>query len=331
MPQDDMTDKVTHANLLDTSRMALSAALLDDVERIRKAAASRHGSATGFTPDGKPWVSERDDPPPPRLDIDDPHVLAWVDILGDLDAVEKRAIRNLEEATKGRKATGAGQGAAGVVRAHPMGSWIREQKGLGLKQMGRLLAAVGDPFWRPELTYCDEDGKVTAVVPEGPRTVSALWGYCGMHVVANDEGQLKAARRRKGVKANWSTDAKTRAWLCATSCLKQIRKPCSASGLDGLWIPDHVPPRPDGSGCACSPYRVRYDERRAHTSKGRPEWTDGHRHNDALRISAKAILKAMWIEARRLHLDFDPELAEQFRISQGGDGGPPAGVSAALS
>lgn len=313
-------EPTTHANLLDTARVALSASLLDDVERLRKAAGSRHGAATGHTPDGKEWVSEREDPPPPRLDIDDPHVLAWVGVLDLIAVAEKAAVRNLEEAVGGRKARGNGAGVNGAVPAHLMGPWVRGQKGLGLKQMGRLLAAVGDPYWRPEMTYRDEDGAVVKVVPEGPRTISALWAYAGMHVVTDDEGNPKAARRRKGVRANWSTAAKTRAWLCATSCLKQIRKPCSTSGIDGLWTPDHVRDADDGP-CGCSPYRVVYDTRRAVTSRQRPEWTDGHRHNDALRVAAKEILKALWLEARRLHLEFDPVLAEHFRTSQGADAG----------
>jgi hypothetical protein len=317
---DPSAAQVTHANLLDTARVALSAALLDDVERLRKAAGSRHGATTGYTPDGKAWVSERDNPPAPRLDIDDPHVLAWVEVLNTVALVEKAAVRNLEEAVGGRRARDPGIGVNGAVPAHLMGPWIRGQKGLGLKQMGRLLAAVGDPFWRPEMTYRDDGEKVVKVIPEGPRTVSALWAYAGMHVVTDDEGSPKAARRRKGVRANWSTQAKTRAWLCATSCLKQIRKPCTTSGVDGLWTPDHVRAA-DGGPCGCSPYRVVYDERRAVTSRHRPDWTDGHRHNDALRVAAKEILKALWIEARRLHLEFDPELAEQFRISQGVDVG----------
>jgi len=82
-----------------------------------------------------------------------------------------------------------------------------------------------------------------------------------------------AARRRKGVRANWSTDAKTRAYLIAASCIKQAR----------------------------SPYRAVYDTRRAHTSITHPEWSPGHSHNDALRVASKAILRDLWAAARDSH------------------------------
>jgi hypothetical protein len=54
--------------------------------------------------------------------------------------------------------------------------------------------------------------------------------------------------------------------------------------------------------CTCSPYRVVYDRRRAHTAKTRPDWTDGHHHNDALRVASKEVLKQLWRAARDWHL-----------------------------
>lgn len=153
---------------------------------------------------------------------------------------------------------------------HP---WVKAQIGLGEKQVGRLLAAIGDPYW-----HLSEDR---------PRTVSELWAYSGLHVLhtpqTSDPGQHRldthslcagvAAKRRKGVQSNWSTEAKTRAYLCATSCIKQAR----------------------------SPYRSVYEHRREHTATSHPDWTPGHSHNDALRIVSKAILRDLWREARRLH------------------------------
>ncbi len=179
---------------------------------------------------------------------------------------------------------------------------------MGDKQVARLLAAIGDPYIRPEHEL--EDG---TVVPAQPRTVSALWAYCGLHVLpvsgrpgsddlvtsaggreGGDPGHSTgaartttagvAAKRARGQKANWSTNAKTRAYLVATSCLKQLVKPCESGA--------HV------EGCACSPYRLVYERRRAHTAVTRPDWSDGHSHNDALRVSAKEILKDLWREAR---------------------------------
>lgn len=101
-----------------------------------------------------------------------------------------------------------------------------------------------------------------------PRTVSELWAYSGLHVI---DGQ--GAKRRKGQQSNWSAEAKSRIYLIAVSCIKQSK----------------------------SPYRAVYDDRRAHTAITHPDWTDGHSHNDALRIMGKEILKQLWIQSRAIH------------------------------
>lgn len=184
-----------------------------------------------------------------------------------------------------------------VMRKHPLAAWQKTQKGVGEKQLARLLAATGDPYIR--------------TMPDGteqPRTVSALWAYCGLHTLpAADQrrsgthldgvgggatlpagaelhatpipspplpGTTVAAKRRKGVKANWSTDAKTRAYLIATSCIKQKGE-----------------------------YREVYEARRAHTAETHPDWTPGHSHNDGLRIVSKRILRDLWRAARDYHLE----------------------------
>jgi hypothetical protein len=98
-----------------------------------------------------------------------------------------------------------------------------------------------------------------------------------------------------------------RLWNCAASCVKQLAKPCAQSEVEGENWAIHVE-----AECRCSPYRVVYDLRKMHTAtawKGRDKVSDLHRHNDALRIAGKAILKGVWREARRLHLAIDPALA----------------------
>jgi hypothetical protein len=171
------------------------------------------------------------------------------------------------------------------MRTNALHPWVKAQIGLGEKQVARLLSAIGDPYWN--------------TLHDRPRTVSELWAYSGLHVIpgqratdthellageqssntsrlapdAHLEGAGVAARRRKGQRANWSSDAKMRAYLCAESCVKQAR----------------------------SPYRAVYLERREHTAVTHPEWTKGHSHNDAMRIASKAILRDLWREAKRLH------------------------------
>lgn len=90
------------------------------------------------------------------------------------------------------------------------------------------------------------------------RGPAELWAYCGY---------APEQKRTKGVKSNWNADAKMRAHLCAKSCIKQMH----------------------------SPYRADYDGARA--SWADRDTSDMHKHNHALRVVAKAILRDLWKEA----------------------------------
>ena len=50
-----------------------------------------------------------------------------------------------------------------------------------------------------------------------------------------------------------------------------------------------------------SPFREVYLERRKHTETTHPDWPKWKSHKDGLRITSKAILKSLWLEARRLN------------------------------
>lgn len=99
---------------------------------------------------------------------------------------------------------------------------------------------------------------------ERPRRGPAeLWAYCGYDV---RDGQ--APRRRKGAKSNWNAEARKRTWLIANCAIKHRD----------------------------SPYREAYD-------KARESWedrdtSDGHKHNHALRMVAKAFLKDLFLQAK---------------------------------
>ncbi len=190
----------------------------------------------------------------------------------------------------------------GALRRSPLYPWIKGQIGMGDRQVARLLGAIGDPYW-----HMSEDR---------PRTVSELWAYCGLHVLpadhrlddtqsgsvggaqTSDPGQSVralggqtafagvAARRRKGHQSNWSTEAKTRAYLIALTCTK------FRGGTDTL-----------GRNLPVSPYRVAYDQRRLRTAETHPDWTPLHSHNDGLRIASKTMLRDLWREARRIHME----------------------------
>lgn len=290
----DMTEK--HRTLLDMTALQTAADVVNDLEGVRMANAARYGALTGFTVDGRPWKADKDEQVRTTgLAADHPGVVSLKAIVEGIAKIEGEAVKTLEKAMK----------------AHPLGPWVIAQRGLGLKQAGRLLASIGDPYWRPALEYLDDDDKVIDSKEEGPRTVSALWAYAGEHVIDG-----AAARRKKGVRSNWSTNAKTRAWLCAESCVKQLGADCKRGGAATLGedTSTAAPPIHLTEGCKCSPFRVAYDLRKARTTANRPDWTDGHRHVDAMRISAKTILKHVWREARRLHLELDPDLVENLPV-----------------
>lgn len=244
----------TRPSLLDPSLYML-ASLLDDIEGVRKSSANRVRILTTREPDDDGVMRGF------GLDSSHPSVMVLEALTGQLDALEHGTILALNRA----------------MRAHPLAPYQKQAKGVGEKQLARLLAATGDPYLRS--------------LPDGstvPRTVSQLWAYCGLHTLPTGRmttdthllcagGEREAAKRRKGQQANWSTDAKTRAYLIATSCIKQTGE-----------------------------YRDLYDERRAHTAVSHPDWTPGHSHNDALRIVSKRVLRDLWRAARDYH---QPDIA----------------------
>lgn len=204
-----------------------------------------------------------------------------------------------------------------TLRQHPLGPWVKRTQGVGPKQGARLLAAIGDPYIRPEITRPDD-----TVEPARPRLVSELWAYCGYHVIrigqTAGDTQLTAAgaeqpsgggdasqvtidaqrthagvapTRARGQRANWSAEAKMRTFLVAESCMKKMD----------------------------SPYRKVYDEGRVKYAdavhqvecrrcgpKNKPALVGsplsaGHQHARAIRLMSKAILRDLWLEARAYH------------------------------
>jgi hypothetical protein len=100
-------------------------------------------------------------------------------------------------------------------------------------------------------------------------SVAAVWKYTGLHV--SEDGE--APRRKKGVKLGWSPRLRSYAIIW-------VALPCTKN--------------------RASPYRTVYDRRRAHTAETHPDWPIGHSHADALRITAKAVLRDAWRVARGL-------------------------------
>lgn len=238
------TAKPRSHSLLDPL-LILASVTLDDLEAQRIAQENRYRSLTqsGTSENGLEWGY--------GLDDRDPQVAAMGAIVDQMKQMEHTANLQLQK----------------LMRKHPLGPWVKAQKGIGDKQAARLLGVIGDPYW-----HSAEDR---------PRTVSELWAYCGLKPFQ---------RRRKGEQANWSDDAKKRVWLIATSCLK--------AGGPYRDVYDQrrelTAERQHAVECVrCGP-------------SGKPaqpgtSWSAGHQHADALRIASKRILQDMWRESKRLH------------------------------
>jgi hypothetical protein len=255
--------------------IGLTAELLNDIEAQRKRNTNRRGALTRTEPDSDGVVRGRGF----RTGS---HAVVLLDAhLAELATQEARMVRLLEN----------------VMKQHPLAAWIKSQKGLGLKQMGRLFAAIQDPSWHP--------------VQERPRTLPELNAYCGM---------VPGYRRVRGVRAaeteQWNAEARMRLYLVAESGVGQIGRSCKPfQDPDRSWIIEHV------DGCRCGPYRLVYEQRRRFTEregklhsevcprcgpKGHPAqpgspWPKAHQRGDAVRYVGKRILRDLWREARRIN------------------------------
>lgn len=231
--------------------LALAADVLDDAERTRIANENRLRQLTR---------SEADSDGEHRgfgLDESHPDVARLAALVDALKKIEHQAALNL----------------ARLLRQHPLGDWVKAQKGVGEKQAARLLAVVGDPYVN------ESTGEL--------RTVSQLWAYCG-------HGD-PSRRRFKGMSQAdlftlGSPVAKSRLWLISTAVLK-AQGPLSQHYYDRKTKTEG---RLHAAPCVrCGP-----------SGKPAPEgspWSDAHRHADALRVLGKAILRDLWREAKRLH------------------------------
>jgi hypothetical protein len=130
----------------------------------------------------------------------------------------------------------------------------------------------------------------------GSPTVASVWRYVGLHPAgARDDRRYSAI-----VKAWWI-------WRVAEPTMKQPTSPYRAVYLARRAPHDALPMLAEGDGCATCD--AAYAKRRT-TGKtgwdcanlGGPHWKAAHLHADALRVTAKAILRDAW----RIAHDYDP-------------------------
>lgn len=176
------------------------------------------------------------------------------------------------------------------VKSCALGPWIEAQKGIGLKQAGRLLGVIGDPYWNsghydhPE-GKLDSDGEVIRIPHDRPRTVSELWSYCGMGVVDG-----RAPHRRKNVQSSWNGDARMRIWNISGACLK----------AQGHYADVYYEARDKYADAVHSRECVRCGPSGKPALVGSP-LSAAHQHACGLRIVSKTVLKDFWVESKRLH------------------------------
>lgn len=241
--------------------LGMLATTVDDLEQLKTASENRlrQLTRTGEDKDGE----ERGF----GLDDNHPSVKTQRIILENIDTAYKKSVLNLTRSMK----------------AHPLGPWVKEQKGLGEKTIARLLAAIGDPYW---MVRHEKQGDNLVIIEDRARTVSELWAYCGL-----DPRNGQSRRRAKGELANWKADAKMRCWNVVQPIIK----------------------------CPDSPYRKMYDELKESMQgavyseayegrmfKGKPievgqPLSKGHIEARVQRRLMKQILQDLWIESKRLH------------------------------
>lgn len=277
-----MTDPFEHND--SAAVLTILSDALDDLERTRIANENRLRQLTRTEADSD--GEERGF----GLSLEHPQVSRLAEIVTSMQKLEHEATLNLQK----------------TMRTHPLGPWVARTKGVGEKQGARLISIIRDPYWND--------------LHDRPRLVSELWAYCGLHVLpaaqstpdaqaGSGGGGSKpgdadlspsgahfgpvgvAPSRQRGVKANWSQDAKMRVYLVAASCIKQ----------------------------SSSPYRPIYDEARlkyetsihqvpckrcgpsGHPALPGSPLSKGHQHARAMRLVMKTILRDLWLESKELH------------------------------
>lgn len=174
-----------------------------------------------------------------------------------LENTEKGLLKELEKAMK----------------AHPLGDFVQNTPGVGLKQAARFLASIGDPCWN------DAEGRMR----RGP---AELWKYLGL---------APGQRKKRGEHAAWNHEGKMRSYLITESCIKLVGKNNKArSPYRDVYddarkhydkaVHQHPCVRCGPSG---SPAQVGSD------------LNDGHKHARALRKAQKAFLKDLFNERKR--------------------------------
>lgn len=226
--------------------LSVLAEALDDAEQVRKSQANRLRTltATGVDKDGVVRGH--------GLPEDHPAVMVLVSQVDALEALDRQLTRALEKQLKG----------------HALGPWVQASRGLGLKTIARLLAAVGDPYWH------DRDQR--------PRTVGELFAFCGVA----GPGYVK----RRGEPVRWNPTARMRLWNIVQPIIKTSGPYRDVYDAGRARYADAVHSAP----CVrCGPA--------GHPAAEGSPLSAAHQHARATRLVMREVLRDLWAEAKRIH------------------------------
>ena len=160
----------------------------------------------------------------------------------------------------------------------PVIAWAKQVHGLG--DAVALFVGVIRPL-------CAEEGSGFP----GFATVSKVWKFCGL---------APGQRKKKGERTMFSPRLKSYATMrLAEPTIKQAASPYRPIYVDrkGHTMITHPPMVDEGcEGCdRARGHFIRKKKRVDCSFYGGPHWSPAHRHKDAIRIVAKAILKDIWL------------------------------------
>ncbi len=157
-----------------------------------------------------------------------------------------------------------------------LASWQERLQGMEgeiVGDMGRLLKDHPTWAWLKTVKGIGPTlgGKLIALIDDIGKfdTISKLWSFSGYGLHPDENGTLIIQRLKKGEKATFNRRLKTAVYLAGSSFLK-----CQGKFSDIYY-----------SG-------------KSHYEQTHPDWTDGHRHNAAMRKMGKIFIACLWLAWR---------------------------------
>jgi hypothetical protein len=187
------------------------------------------------------------------------------------------------------------------VRKHPLWPLVKDERGIGEKQFARLIATIHDPAWND--------------LYDRRRTCRELRAYCGIHVIEirNPDNKMGAdskvpsvvgvaPKRQRGIKSNWSEDARKRLWLIASQVVQLNSGKYADLPNRSQYIEVYEKTRAKYVDAVHEVPCVRCGPKGKPAQPGSP-LSLGHQHARGLRKMMSELLKDLWREAYRLHTD----------------------------